>query len=147
MRFFMLDRFLLPCSFRSRAEGNMTKLEGGSQCHAVMPAVMPALRDRAPAVLSMIFSRGKPLHAFPDHALDITAREYEGIFAGRAPLLFRALPDHAWEALQRHQRFAGISPFLQFIDCDVIERLPARAFGEQSARDVHHVRRARALVN
>jgi len=53
----MLDRFLLPCSFRSRAEGDMTKLEGGSQCHAVMPAVMPALRDRALAVLFMIFSR------------------------------------------------------------------------------------------
>jgi hypothetical protein len=42
----------------------MTKLEGGSQCHAVMPAVMPALRDRALAVLFMIFSLGKPLTLF-----------------------------------------------------------------------------------
>src|SRR6266700_1383007 len=42
-----------------------------------------------------------------------------------ALLLFRALPDHAGKTLQRHQRLAGISPFLQFLDRDVIERLAA----------------------
>jgi len=76
----MLDRFLLPCSFRSRAEGDMTKLEGGSQCHAVMPAVMPALRDRALADLFMIFSHGKPLHAFPDHALGHDPEKWKPVF-------------------------------------------------------------------
>src|SRR5712671_659442 len=63
-----------------------------------------------------------------------------------ALLLFRALPDHAGKTFQRHQRLAGISPLLQFLDRDVIERLPAGAPREQRARDVDHVRRARALV-
>jgi hypothetical protein len=45
-------------------------------------------------------------------------------------LLFRALPDHAGKAFQRHQRLAGVGPFLQFLDCDVIERLPAGATRE-----------------
>ena len=61
----------------------------------------------------------------------------------RALLLFRALPDHAGKAFQRHQRLAGIGPFLQFLDRDVIERLAAGAAREQRARDVDHVRRAR----
>src|SRR5205814_4206053 len=63
-----------------------------------------------------------------------------------ALLLFRALPDHAGKALQRHQRLAGIGPFLQFLDRDVIERLPAGTAGEKRARNVHHVRRTRAFV-
>ncbi len=64
------------------------------------------------------------------------------------PLLpFRALPDHARKTLQRHQRLAGIGPFLQFLDRDVIERLPAGAAGKQRARDVHHARRTRAFVS
>ena len=44
-----------------------------------------------------------------------------------ALLLFRALPDHAGISLQRHQRFAGVGPFLQLLDRDVIERLPPGA--------------------
>src|SRR6202790_1211830 len=62
-------------------------------------------------------------------------------------LLFRALPDHAGKPLQRHQRLAGIGPFLQLLDRDVIERLAAGAPRKQRARDVDHVRRARALVS
>src|ERR1700692_604366 len=62
-------------------------------------------------------------------------------------LLFRALPDHAGKALQRHQRLAGIGPFLQLLDRDVIERLPAGAPHKQRARDVDHMRRPRAFVN
>src|ERR1700687_3691218 len=62
-------------------------------------------------------------------------------------LPFRALPDHAGKALQRHQRLAGVRPFLQLLDRDVVERLPAGAPRKQRARDVHHVRRTRALVN
>src|SRR5262245_6452718 len=42
----------------------------------------------------------------------------------RALLLFRTVPDYARIAFQRHQRFAGVGPFLQFLDCDVVERLP-----------------------
>src|SRR6476659_3398168 len=63
-----------------------------------------------------------------------------------ALLPLRALPDHAGKTLQRHQRLAGIGPFLQFLDRDVIERLPTGAAGEQCARNVDHVRRAAALV-
>src|SRR5881396_3210916 len=64
-----------------------------------------------------------------------------------ALLPFRAMPDHAGKTFQRHQRLAGIRPFLQFLDRDVIERLAAGAAGEKRARDVHHVRRTRALVS
>src|SRR5689334_9815519 len=53
----------------------------------------------------------------------IFPRQLERIFARGAAFLLRALPDHAGKALQRHQRLAGIGPFLQFLDCDVIERL------------------------
>src|SRR5579871_2175775 len=62
-------------------------------------------------------------------------------------LLLAAMPDHAGKAFERHQRLAGIGPFLQFLDRDVIERLPAGAIGEQRAGNVDHVRRARAFVN
>src|SRR5580698_621612 len=51
-------------------------------------------------------------------------RESEHPLAVAALLLFRALPDHAGKAFQRHQRLAGIGPFLQFLDREVIERLP-----------------------
>ena len=51
-------------------------------------------------------------------------------------LLFRAPPDHAGKTLQRHQRLAGIGPFLQLLDGDMIERLPAGAAGKKRARDV-----------
>src|ERR1700682_5577640 len=64
-----------------------------------------------------------------------------------ALLPFRALPNHARESLERHQRLAGIGPLLQLFDRDMIERLPAGAAGKKRARDVHHVRRARALVS
>src|SRR3954463_14911571 len=62
-------------------------------------------------------------------------------------LLFRALPDHARKAFQRHQRLAGIGPFLKLLDRDVIERLAAGALLEKSAGDVDHVRPARALID
>src|SRR5258707_14449233 len=68
-------------------------------------------------------------------------------FTIAALLLFRALPDHAGKALQRHQRLAGIGPFLQLLDRDVIERLAAGAAREQRARGVHHMRRPRALAD
>src|SRR5205807_861472 len=58
-----------------------------------------------------------------------------------------ALPDHARKTLQRHQRLAGIGPFLQFLDRDVIKRLPPGTSRKQRARDVDHVRRARAFVS
>src|SRR6201996_9517404 len=61
-------------------------------------------------------------------------------------LLFRALPDYAGKALQRHQRLAGIGPFLQLLDRDVIERLAAGALVEQGAGDVDHMRTARSLI-
>jgi len=61
-------------------------------------------------------------------------------------LLFRALPDHTGKTFQRHQRLAGIGPFLQLFDGDVIERLPPGAIGKQRAGNVHHMRRTRAFV-
>src|SRR5664279_4376675 len=63
-----------------------------------------------------------------------------------ALLLFLAMPDHAGKTLQRHQRFARIGPLLHLLDGDVIERLPAGTAREQRARDVHHMRRTRALI-
>src|ERR1700730_4266554 len=86
-----------------------------------------------------------------DHGCPASARtrvlttEFEWIVAP-APLLFRALPDHAGKTLERHQRLAGVGPFLQFLDRNVIERLPAGAAPEKGARDVHHMRRAWAFV-
>src|ERR1700722_5430423 len=73
--------------------------------------------------------------------------EFEWVVTGAAFFLFRALPDHAGKTFQRHQRLSGIGPFLQLLDRDVIERLPAGAARKQRARDVHHMRRARALVS
>src|SRR3974390_2384428 len=72
--------------------------------------------------------------------------QLERVLAGGAPLLLRALPDHAGKTLQRHQRLAGPGPFLQLLDGEVIERLAAGPPREQRARDVDHVRRAGALV-
>src|SRR5580698_8056099 len=77
----------------------------------------------------------------------LCAAELERVVTGTALFLFRALPDHAGKTFQRHQRLTGIGPFLQFLDRDVIERPPAGAARKQRARDVHHVRRARALVS
>src|SRR5579859_1917509 len=57
------------------------------------------------------------------------------------------MPDHARKTLQWHQWFAGIGPFLQLFDRDVIQRLTSGAIREQRTWDVDHVRRTRALVN
>src|SRR6266852_1093249 len=76
----------------------------------------------------------------------VFATELERVVAPRTLLLFRALPDHAGKAFQGHQRLAGIGPLLQFLDRDVIERLAAGSAGKKRARNVHHVRRTRALV-
>src|SRR6201981_1028323 len=54
-------------------------------------------------------------------------RELEGILTRRASLLLGALPNHARKPLQRRQRLAGIGPFLQLFDGDVIERLATGA--------------------
>src|SRR5260221_11139091 len=61
-------------------------------------------------------------------------------------LPFRALPDHAGKTLQRHQRLAGIGPFLQFLDRDVIERLAAGSAGKKRGRDGYHWGRTRGFV-
>src|ERR1700690_121181 len=63
-----------------------------------------------------------------------------------AILLLRALPDHPGKTPQRPRGPAGLGPFLQLLDGDMIERLPAGAAGKKRARDVDHVRRARAFV-
>src|SRR5437764_10417006 len=73
--------------------------------------------------------------------------ELERVVPGDTPLLFRALPHHPRKTLERHQGLAGIGPFLQFLDRDVIERLPAGASRKQRAGDIDHVRRARAFVS
>src|SRR6185312_4603983 len=82
----------------------------------------------------------------PQRRSYIFAAELEPVFTSGTALFLRALPDHAGKALQRHQRLAGIGPFLQLFDGDVIERLAAGAARKQRARDVDHVRRARTLV-
>src|SRR5205823_14469595 len=40
----------------------------------------------------------------------------------------------------------GIGPLLQFLDSDVIERLPAGTARKERTRDVHHMRRTRPFV-
>src|SRR5579871_1163594 len=76
----------------------------------------------------------------------LLARELERILPCSAALLLRTLPDHARISLERHQRLAGIGPFLQLLDGDVIERLAAGTACKQCARDVDHMRRGRAFV-
>src|ERR1700686_4708554 len=118
MRFFMFP----PARGRCReAWGIMIKLEAPAQGSALMAALRGGARRTC----------GRSKHPV----------------AIAPSLLFRTMPDHARKALQRHQRFAGIGPFLQLLDGDMIQRLPAGAAGEKRARDVHHVRRARALVH
>src|SRR5689334_17769330 len=63
-----------------------------------------------------------------------------------ALLLARTIPHHARKTLEWHQRLAGVSPLLQLLDADVVDRLAAGAALEQCARDVDHVLRARPLV-
>src|SRR5260370_10653192 len=58
----------------------------------------------------------------------------------------RALPACAGKRLQRHQRLAGVGPLLQLLDGDMIERLAAGTACKKRARDVHHMRRTRALI-
>src|SRR3954447_7223984 len=82
----------------------------------------------------------------PPRLKHLLATELERVFAASALLLFRALPDHAGKALQRHQRLAGIGPFLKLFDRDVIERLAAGTLLEQRARDVDHMRPTRTLI-
>src|SRR5437660_10613105 len=84
--------------------------------------------------------------ALRGRGLDLLPPQFERILSTRALLLFRALPDNAGKALQRHQRLAGIGPFLQLLDRDVIERLAPGALVEERTGDVDHVRAARALV-
>src|SRR3954469_20162046 len=81
-----------------------------------------------------------------ERVLRVLATELEGIVPGHAVLLFGTLPDHAGESFQRHKGRAGISPFPELLDGDVIERLPAGAPSEQSSRNIYHVRRAGAFV-
>src|ERR1700716_975498 len=96
--------------------------------------------DRSCMVRSMDGAHG--CHA----SLDLTPRaSSEQPVMIDAFLPFRALPDHAGKALQRHQRLAGVGPLLQLFDGNMIERLAPGAAGEKRARDVHHVRRTRAL--
>src|ERR1700737_3237283 len=97
--------------------------------------------DRSRMVRSMDRGHGCPA------SLDSTPRSNsERPVMIDALLPFRALPDHTWEPLQRHQRLAGIGPLLQLLDRDMIERLAAGTAGEKRARDVHHMRRTRAFV-
>src|SRR3981081_1001719 len=76
--------------------------------------------DRSCMVRSMDGAHGCPA------SLDSTPRaSSEQPVMIDALLLFRALPDHAGKALQRHQRLAGVGPPLQLLDGDMVERLPA----------------------
>src|SRR4051794_6075650 len=106
----------------------MADIEGGAQWSALMAAMRGGARER----------QGH------ERASEVAARQFKWIIAG-ALFPFRALPDHAGKTLQRHQRRAGIGPFLQLLDRDVIERLPAGATRKQRARNVDHVRRARSF--
>src|ERR1700730_3640398 len=72
-------------------------------------------------------------------SLDSTPRaSSEHPFAIEPFLLFRALPHHAGKPFQRHQRLAGVGPLLQFLDGDMVERLPPGTAGEKRARNVYH---------
>jgi hypothetical protein len=58
----------------------------------------------------------------------------------------RALPDDTGEPFEGRQWPAGICPILQLSDPGMVERLAARAASEKRPGDIHHVRRAGALI-
>src|SRR5262249_13174232 len=58
----------------------------------------------------------------------------------------RPLPHHAWEAGQRMERLAPVSPIRRLLDGDMIARLPPGAALEQRTWDIHHLRRMCAHV-
>src|SRR5262249_15587328 len=112
---------LSPLVSRTRRSAQAMRRRAGTQeatrHHAERWA--PAQQPTTEGVLRCVGGTRAELHLLPP--------QLERIFATHAFLLFRALPDHARKTLQRHQRLAGVSPFLQLLDRDVIERLAAGA--------------------
>src|SRR5665213_534623 len=140
------NRCVMPSSFSKarNAERPVMRFMKG----LLLPAVFPPGSDhhgRSAAARSMEGAHGCPALAGIQTPLAGYFRSIHPLMLDRLFLL-RALPDHAGKAFQRHQRLAGIGPVLQLLDRDVIERLPAGTAREQRARDVHHVRRARAFI-
>src|SRR6185312_16736985 len=117
----------------TRIESNMADLRGRDQWTAIMAALHPKIASKEASRTGV----AKPHFGF---------WRSEHPFTADALLLFLAIPDHAGKALQRHQRLAGIGPFLHLLDGDMIARLPAGTAREQRARDVYHMRRTRALI-
>src|SRR5260370_40054181 len=62
------------------------------------------------------------------------------------PFPLRTLPNNTRNTLERSKLFARIGPFAQFVDSDMITRLPPSSMIEQRARNIDHVRRVHALV-
>jgi hypothetical protein len=62
------------------------------------------------------------------------------------PSLLRAFPNNPGKTIERNERLAGVGPFAQFVDSDMITRLSASPMIEQRTRNIDHMRRARAPV-
>ena len=111
------------------------------------------LEDKRVCVL--LFS----MHAEPNYvveALQAGARGYVSkgapveelkvINVKRTPARFRAFPDDTGITFEGNKPVACIRPILKLLDGHVIARLAADATGEESPRNIDHVRRARAFV-
>jgi hypothetical protein len=68
------------------------------------------------------------------------------IYVARTPARFRAFPDDIGIALKGDKPVACVGPILKLLDGYVIAGLTAGTAGEECPGDIHHVRRALALV-
>src|SRR6516164_623834 len=77
---------------------------------------------------------------------DAPVKKLKVINVARAPVRFRAFPDDTGIGLEGDKPGACVGPVLKLLDSHVITRLAASTAGEERPRNIHHVRRALALV-
>src|SRR5205823_14833474 len=77
---------------------------------------------------------------------DAPAEELTVVEVARAPARFRAAPHDTGIPLRADKPVAFICPILRLLDGHMISGLAAGAAGEESPRDIDHVRRALAPV-
>jgi len=73
-------------------------------------------------------------------ARDAPVEEPKVINVARAPTRFRTFPDDTGIAFKGDKPVACVGPILKLLDGHVIARLAADTAGEESPRDIDHVR-------
>src|SRR6185312_545811 len=110
-------RSWLPCAYTLVSR---TRCSLGDAKHR--PATLRRRAGTCGCASAKRLGPGSAAQRFAPHCVQGTrAAALEYSLAICALLPFRALPDHAGITFQRHQRLAGVGPFLQFLDGDVIE--------------------------